>query len=130
MTIIKVNYFIEGVKSMKTNFLTKTKKFLTIFLSLALLLPMGVGVSSDFYCQDVLAEEQLLAGDMNGDQKVDIVDAFMILQFSVNHKQPNEQQQEYGDVNVSDSVDAIDAFMVLQYALRILIGKINQLLKS
>jgi hypothetical protein len=119
--IINLKSMNEGMKSMKKVSWQNVKVFLAMVLVLAILLPVGVGASSDFTVQQVTPTDAdgntMAVGDMDYDQAITAVDAVMILQFAVGKITLTEQQEKYADVDNSGVLDAVDALMVLQYSI-------------
>ena len=54
------------------------------------------------------------SGDANGDLKVSIEGAVLVLQITVNTAQPNPELRANTDVNTDINIDVIDAFLILK----------------
>ncbi|MBR4282322.1 MAG: hypothetical protein IKT35_01260 [Clostridia bacterium] len=68
--------------------------------------------------EPVIKEEVIiLYGDIDGDQKISVEDALLVLQFSVNKITFTAEQFTMGDVNNDVFVDATDALLILQYSV-------------
>ncbi len=65
----------------------------------------------------------LQQGDVNGDKKIDVVDALTILKYNAGSITLTSQQISRADVDKSGTVDVVDALTVLQYVS----GKISSL---
>lgn len=63
------------------------------------------------------AEPQVMLGDINGDEKVNIIDAGIIVQYANGiNTNLSEKQLQAADVNGDGKVNIIDAGMIVQYA--------------
>ena len=62
------------------------------------------------------AETVFVTGDVNGDGKVDIVDALMALQASAEKIELTEEQTTLADIDADGTVSAADALMILKVA--------------
>lgn len=63
-----------------------------------------------------------LLGDVNGDGRVDALDATFILRYVVKLDEFSEEQIALADVNKNGNVDAIDATLILQYTVGLIEG--------
>ena len=61
-------------------------------------------------------QEAIAYGDVNGDGKVDIVDALMALQASAEKIELTEEQTTLADIDADGTVSAADALMILKVA--------------
>ncbi|NLA05630.1 MAG: hypothetical protein GX881_07970 [Firmicutes bacterium] len=59
--------------------------------------------------------ESTLCGDVNGDDRVDVMDAITVLRYIVGLDALNEAQMKAADVNDDDRVDVADAIVILRY---------------
>lgn len=59
--------------------------------------------------------QEKLEGDLNGDKKLDVVDALMILSFVAEKTTLTEDQQKLADIDGSGTVDILDALQMLRY---------------
>lgn len=59
--------------------------------------------------------EATLSGDINGNKKIDLVDALYIVQYYNKVRYFTEEQKAVADVNKSGTVDLVDALLVMQY---------------
>lgn len=57
-----------------------------------------------------------LIGDVNNDKFVDVLDALLVQEYSVEKKDLDDDQLYYADVNNDGSVDILDASMIQKYA--------------
>ena len=57
----------------------------------------------------------LTMGDVNGDGKVNVLDAVMVLRHDANIIKLNDSQLKAADVNEDGKVDVLDAVMILRY---------------
>jgi hypothetical protein len=66
-------------------------------------------------------QEGITYGDMNGDSRIDAVDALLCLQASVNKIALTEPQKVAANVSGDNRLDGVDALLILQFA----VGKIE-----
>jgi hypothetical protein len=104
------------MKNMKTNLLQKNKRFLAVLLALVMMVPMGIAASAEVSPTEVKIIPDAV-GDMNADQKIDAIDALLMLKFAVGKTIFTTQQETYADVDESGKVDVSDALMILQYSV-------------
>ena len=66
------------------------------------------------------AEDQVLYGDVDGNQKIDATDALYVLQNCVGIRELDERATKAADVNNDGRIDTTDALNILQKAVGIL----------
>ena len=59
--------------------------------------------------------EAALQGDINGNHKIDLVDALYIVQYYNKTRYFTEEQKKAADVNKNGTVDLVDALLIMQY---------------
>ncbi len=74
------------------------------------------------FCVTFLEKGQKPVGDVNGDMKINSVDALLILQFSVGKLAFSDDEFARADVDNNGSINSTDALSVLQYS----VGKITR----
>lgn len=78
---------------------------------LCFVLSVGLVFSLAF---SVVAEEQLVYGDVNGDTSVNAKDALLVLRYTVKKEQFTEKQKKVAKVTKQDAPNAKDALCILQ----------------
>lgn len=59
--------------------------------------------------------EAAMLGDMNGNKKIDLVDALYIIQYYNKVRYFTDEQKSVADVNKNGTVDLVDALLIMQY---------------
>ena len=59
--------------------------------------------------------EPAMMGDINGNKKIDLVDALYIVQYYNKVRYFMEEQKTVADVNKNAMVDLVDALLIVQY---------------
>lgn len=59
--------------------------------------------------------EAVMLGDINGNKKIDLVDALYIVQYYNKVRYFTDEQKTAADVNKSGTVDLVDALLIMQY---------------
>lgn len=73
----------------------------------------GVGTEINIPVKD--KENEISKGDVNGDGKIDLIDAVYILQYYNNVRTLSEEQLIIADVNNSGNVSLIDALLIIKF---------------
>lgn len=62
-------------------------------------------------------EPDVMYGDVNGDNTIDVSDALLVCQFYLGNVAPTDAQNAAADVNGDGAVDVSDALMICQFYL-------------
>ena len=62
-------------------------------------------------------KEDIVLGDVNGDNQISLLDALLVLQYGVNKVEFNDKQMQCADVDCSGSVDVADAILIQRYVV-------------
>lgn len=62
-----------------------------------------------------ITEKEHILGDVNGNQKVDLVDALYVIQYYNKVKTLNSVELKAADANKNGTVDLVDALLIMQY---------------
>ena len=76
------------------------------------------GLSSQ--CQINVIDKQQVLGDVNEDDKVDFLDAIVVLRHDAEIIQLTDNQMKVAEVNKDGKVDFLDAIMILRYDAEII----------
>ena len=88
------------------------KRVLSVLISFGILAAVLCGTS-------LTANAATIKGDINGDNKISTLDAFMILRIAVHAVEPTDEQKYSADFNNDGFVTVTDAFLVQKYSLEI-----------
>ena len=61
-----------------------------------------------------LSEQEILYGDVNQDNSLNVLDIVMIVQFITGNMIPTDQQQLVADINTDNSIDVLDIVSLIQ----------------
>ena len=64
-----------------------------------------------------LGSDDLLLGDINEDETIDVLDVVSIIQFVLNFSVPNDIQFELSDINQDEIIDILDIVILIDIIL-------------
>lgn len=88
------------------------KRILSVLVSFGIFAAVLCGAS-------LTANAATIKGDVNGDNRISTLDAFMILRIAVHAVEPTDEQRYSADFNNDGFVTVTDAFLVQRYSLQI-----------
>lgn len=70
-----------------------------------------------FLFEEIIPDQQVMIGDANGDNVVDVLDATLIQKFTVDKAELTDEQQKVADVNDDGTVDILDASDIQKFTV-------------